>query len=46
MDGRVYTVYYIDSNNNAGSCQFIVPHNQGPWAGGVDSGTVYTILPP
>jgi hypothetical protein len=45
-DGRVYTVYYVDSANHEGSCQFIVPHNRGPHEGGVDSGTVVTILAP
>jgi hypothetical protein len=44
-DGRVYTVYYTDSAGNAGSCQFLVPHNQGPFEGAVDSGTVYTVTP-
>jgi hypothetical protein len=44
-DGRVYTVYYTDSAGNAGSCQFLVPHNQGPFEGAVDSGTVVTVLP-
>ena len=42
-DGRVYTVYYVDSNNNEGSCQFLVPHNRGPHEGAVDSGTKVTI---
>ena len=44
-DGRVYTVYYTDASGNAGSCQFLVPHNQGPFEGAVDSGTVVTVLP-
>lgn len=44
-DGRVYTVYYTDTAGNSGSCQFLVPHNQGPFEGAVDSGTVVTILP-
>ena len=44
-DGRVYTVYYTDTSGNAGSCQFLVPHNQGPFEGAVDSGTVVTVLP-
>jgi hypothetical protein len=43
-DGRVYTVYFSDGTNS-GSCQFLVPHNQGPFAGAIDSGTVYTVLP-
>ncbi|HEY5952630.1 MAG TPA: hypothetical protein VIV40_44330 [Kofleriaceae bacterium] len=45
MDGRVYTVYYVDSNGADGSCQFLVPHNRGPHEGAVDSGTKVTILP-
>ncbi len=44
-DGRVYTVYYTDAAGNSGSCQFLVPHNQGPFEGAVDSGTVVTVLP-
>lgn len=44
-DGRVYTVYYTDAAGNDGSCQFLVPHNQGPFEGAVDSGTVVTVLP-
>ena len=44
-DGRVYTVYYQDSQGNQGSCQYLVPHNQGPFEGAVDSGTVYTVTP-
>jgi hypothetical protein len=44
-DGRVYTVYYTDAAGNAGSCQFLVPHNRGPFEGAVDSGTVVTVLP-
>jgi hypothetical protein len=46
MDGRVYTVYYVDTAGAEGTCQFIVPHNRGPHEGAVDSGTVVTILPP
>jgi hypothetical protein len=44
-DGRVYTVYYTDASGNDGSCQFLVPHNKGPFEGAVDSGTVVTVLP-
>ncbi len=43
MDGRVYTVYYVDGNGDEGSCQFLVPHNRGPHEGAVDSGTKVTI---
>ena len=45
MDGRVYTVYYVDGNGDEGSCQFLVPHNRGPHEGAVDSGTKVTIVP-
>lgn len=45
MDGRVYTVYYVDGDGNEGSCQFLVPHNRGPYEGAVDSGTKVEILP-
>jgi hypothetical protein len=45
-DGRVYTVYFVDSNGTEGSCQFIVPHNRGPHEGAVDSGTQVTITAP
>jgi hypothetical protein len=44
-DGRVYTVYYEDTAGNAGSCQYLVPHNQGPYEGAIDSGTAYTVVP-
>jgi hypothetical protein len=44
-DGRVYTVYYVDSQGATGTCQYLVPHNQGPFEGAVDSGTVYTVFP-
>jgi hypothetical protein len=44
-DGRVYTVYYVDANNQSGSCQFLVPHSKSPHQGAVDSGTVVEILP-
>jgi hypothetical protein len=46
MDGRVYTVYYVDSNGTEGSCQFLVPHNRGPHEGAVDSGTKVTVSAP
>ena len=43
-DGRVYRVSYIDSDNNPGSCEFLVPHDHGsPVAGAVDSGTQVTV---
>jgi hypothetical protein len=35
-DGRVYTVYYVDANNQSGSCQFLVPHSKSPHQGAVD----------
>lgn len=44
-DGRVYTVYYTDPTGAEGSCQFLVPHNRGPFEGAVDSGTVVTVTP-
>jgi len=44
-DGRVYTVSFADAAGNAGSCKFLVPHDQGPFEGAVDSGTVVTITP-
>lgn len=45
-DGRVYRVYYIDSNDEAGSCEFMVPHDhRAPFGGAVDSGTVVTVTP-
>jgi hypothetical protein len=46
MDGRVYTVYFVDGNGNPGSCQFLVPHNKGPHEGAVDSGTKVTVTAP
>lgn len=45
MDGRVYTVYYVDGDGAEGSCQFLVPHDRGPHEGAVDSGTKVTIVP-
>jgi hypothetical protein len=44
-DGRVYTVNFVDPAGVTGSCQFVVPHNQGPTSGAVDSGTVVTVTP-
>jgi hypothetical protein len=43
-DGRVYRVSYVDSDNNPGSCELLVPHDHGsPVAGAVDSGTQVTV---
>jgi len=43
-DGRVYRVHFVDADDNAGSCEFLVPHDQrGPFAGAVDSGTAVTV---
>ena len=42
-DGRVYRVHFLDTDGNAGYCEFLVPHNQGPVAGAVDSGTAVTV---
>jgi hypothetical protein len=36
-DGRVYIVSWVDGAVS-GSCEFDVPHNQGPALGAVDSG--------
>lgn len=44
-DGRVYRVSFADAAGVTGSCDFVVPHNQGPAAGAVDSGTVVTVKP-
>jgi hypothetical protein len=44
-DGRVYRVNYVDSAGVTGSCEFLVPHDQGPTSGAVDSGTVVTVTP-
>jgi hypothetical protein len=44
-DGRVYRVNYVDGAGVTGSCEFLVPHNQGPTSGATDSGTVVTITP-
>jgi hypothetical protein len=45
-DGRVYRVNFADGAGVAGSCDFVVPHNQGPTSGAVDSGTVVTVAAP
>jgi len=45
MDGRIYRVHFLDENNVAGVCEFIVPHSKSPHQGGVWSGTVVEILP-
>jgi hypothetical protein len=37
-DGRVYRVHYLDDAGNAGSCEFLVPHDRGPVNGAVHSG--------
>lgn len=44
-DGRVYRVHYLDEDGNAGSCEFLVPHDRGPVSGAVDSGTQVTVTP-
>ena len=44
-DGRVYRVHYLDEDGNAGSCEFLVPHDRGPVSGAVDSGTKVTVEP-
>jgi hypothetical protein len=42
-DGRVYRVHFLDTDGNAGICEFLVPHNRGPVSGAVDSGTAVTV---
>jgi hypothetical protein len=42
-DGRVYRVNFVDGAGVTGSCDFVVPHNQGPTSGALDSGTVVTL---
>jgi hypothetical protein len=42
-DGRVYRVNYVDGAGVTGACEFVVPHDQGPTKGAVDSGTAVTI---
>ena len=44
-DGRVYWVHYINDAGEAASCEFDVPHDQGPTHGAVDSGVVVTVTP-
>ncbi|HZJ62831.1 MAG TPA: hypothetical protein VFD36_04855, partial [Kofleriaceae bacterium] len=44
-DGRVYRVHFVDAAGVEGACEFHVPHNQGPTAGAMDSGTIVTVLP-
>ena len=44
-DGRVYRVNFADDMGVTGSCEFQVPHDQGPAHGAVDSGTVVTLVP-
>jgi len=44
-DGRVYRVNFVDDAGAEGSCEFQVPHDQGPARGAVDSGTVVTVKP-
>ena len=44
-DGRVYWVNYIDSDGADQSCEFMVPHDQGPFGGAVDSGVAVTLTP-
>jgi hypothetical protein len=44
-DGRVYWVNYIDSDGAAQSCEFMVPHDRGPFGGAVDSGVAVTLAP-
>ena len=42
-DGRVYRVHYLDVDGNAGSCEFLVPHDRGPVSGAVDSGVQVSV---
>lgn len=44
-DGRVYRVNWVDGAGVTGSCDFVVPHNQGPTSGALDSGVVVTLNP-
>jgi hypothetical protein len=44
-DGRVYRVHFVDGADVEGACEFQVPHDQGPTAGAMDSGTVVTVAP-
>jgi hypothetical protein len=42
-DGRVYRVHFLDVDGNAGSCEFLVPHDRGPVSGAVDSGVQVSV---
>ena len=42
-DGRVYRVHYVDGAGVTGACEFLVPHDQRPTSGAVDSGTAVTV---
>ena len=42
-DGRVYHVNYATPAGDLGTCDFVVPHDQGPAHGAVDSGVVLTV---
>lgn len=42
-DGRVYHVNYATPTGELGACDFIVPHDQGPAHGAVDSGVAVTV---
>jgi hypothetical protein len=44
-DGRVYRIHYLDEDDGEGSCEFLVPHDRGPFDGAADSGTVVTLEP-
>jgi len=44
-DGRVYRVNFVDAAGVTGSCEFHVPHDQGPTRGAADSGTIVTVTP-
>jgi len=44
-DGRVYRVNFVDGAGVTGSCEFLVPHDQGPTSGANDSGTAVTVTP-
>jgi hypothetical protein len=44
-DGRVYRVNYVDDAGADASCEFDVPHDQGPTRGAADSGVVVTLTP-
>jgi hypothetical protein len=44
-DGRVYRVNYVNEAGENASCEFDVPHDQGPTKGSVDSGVVVTVTP-